>query len=124
MFNISQNHWSAFSSRAQSNFELRAVKYLCKYFPDKMQDLSVEQRHTLVRSYTTKASGFGLTSEQAVICFAHLCLLVGDDFELREHWDWIGRMLRDKGYDQNFRAKLALHCASDFKLTSAEQPNA
>jgi hypothetical protein len=118
MLSISKQTWLAFSNSAQEDFELRADNYLLRHFSDRMKDLPADQRRILIRHYVGRAKQYELTGEQAVICFAHICLLIGDDFESIDRWDWVPRMLSDDKYDQNFRAKLALQCVAD--LMAAE----
>jgi hypothetical protein len=116
MFEIRQSQVEALARANLSHFESRADQYLCESFPDNFALLPLADRLEFIRQSRTRAARYGLNGEQAIVCYAHLCLMLGADFESQSKWDWIPNMLRDVEYEQNFRAKLALQCAAEIKM--------
>ena len=121
MMKLRQAHVDALSQVSRESFTQRADSYLCDAFPNPFGTRKPELRRQFIHQSIVLAAEYGLTSEQAVICFAHIRLLLGDDFAAQPRWDWVPRMLRDEEYEQSFRAKLALHCAADLKAAESGQ---
>jgi hypothetical protein len=97
------------------DFEERATRHLRAHFPEAMRGMSAERSRAYVRECIERAGAFGLKSEQAVLCFAHLPLLLGEDFESQPRWAFVPYVLRQEQYPANDRAKVAVLLAYEAK---------
>lgn len=96
-------------------FETRAKEHLRESFPEHVAAMPPEQFREFLRRCVDRARTFGLTSEQAIICFAHLTLLLGEGFESGPRWPFVPFLLHQQQYPQNDRAKTALFLAYELK---------
>src|SRR5262245_12320039 len=97
------------------DFEERATRHLRAHFPEEMQRMSAERGRAYIRECVERAGAYGLQSEQAAMCFAHLPLLLGQDFEAQPRWAFVPYVLRQEQYPANDRAKVALLLAYEVK---------
>ena len=74
-----------------------------------------DERREFVASCIRRARRFELTSEQAVVCYAHVRLVLGDDFECDPRWASFSDLLREQQFEPNERAKFALLMAHEFE---------
>ena len=105
----------AFARARCQDFEERAAAHLREHFPDETAALPPDRLRAYVRGCVGRAGAFGLKSEQAVVCFAHLPLLLGEDFASQPRWAFVPDVLRQEQYPANDRAKLALLLAYGLK---------
>jgi hypothetical protein len=96
-------------------FESRATGHLREFFPDKLSAMAADRLRAFLRRCVDRARAFGLTSEQAVVCFAHLSLLLGEGFDAEARWAFVPFLLRQEEYHQNDRAKAAMLLAYELK---------
>lgn len=96
-------------------FETRANAHLRESFPEQVAAMPPERFREFLRGCVDRAKTFGLTSEQAVMCFAHLTLLLGEGFESGPRWPFVPFLLHQKDLNQNDRAKTALFLAYELK---------
>lgn len=106
MIRIRPEQQDAFSAEAQRGFEARAAAFLRDEFPDRWGSAAEPEVTAFVRASQRRAKPFGLTTEQAVVSFACVRCLAGDDWSAAP-WDWLPAMLGDAGSDPNERAKMA-----------------
>jgi hypothetical protein len=105
----------AFARSRYRDFEERTAKHLREYFPEMMAAMSAEEIRAFIRACVERASAFGLTSEQAVVCYAHLPLVLGEDYDRQPRWAFVPYVLRQEQYPANDRAKLATVLAYELK---------
>lgn len=96
-------------------FETRANTHLRESFPEQVAAMPPARFREFLRRCVDRAKTFGLTSEQAVMCFAHLTLLLGEGFETGPRWPFVPFLLHQKELRQNDRAKAALFLAYELK---------
>jgi hypothetical protein len=104
-----------FAQARYQDFEERTTRHLREFFPEKMNGISAEGARAFIRECVARARAFGLESEQAVVCYAHLPLLLGEDFERQPRWGFMPLLLRQEEYHPNDRAKLAMILAHELK---------
>ena len=112
---ISDEQINALAQTRYGEFETRAAAHLREFFPQQVDAMPPEQLREFLRRCVDRARIFGLTSEQAVICFAHLTLLLGEGFESGPRWPFVPFLLHQQQYHQNDRAKIALFLTYELK---------
>jgi hypothetical protein len=112
---IRQEQNDAFAEAHYRGFESRAIKHLMKFFPAHLSRLSEDEKRALVAQIVSRARKYGLESEQAVMCYAHLPLLLGNDFESNRRYQFAPRILTTQCGHPIERAKLAMLLAYEFK---------
>jgi len=112
---IRQEQNDAFAEAHYRGFESRAIRHLRRFFPDQVSRLSEDQKRALIAQMVSRARKYGLESEQAVMCFAHLPLLLGDDFDSNRRYQFAPRILKAQCGHAVERAKLAMLLAYEFK---------
>ena len=110
MIQMRAEQQAAFSAEAQHGFEARAATFLREEFPEKWGAAPPGAPEAFVRDTQRRAAGYGLTSEQAVVCVACVRTLLGDDWAGQGH-EWVPKLLGDAEYEPDFRAKLAAQLA-------------
>jgi hypothetical protein len=105
----------SFAQARYQDFEERAAEHLREYFPGEVGAMPPHRLRAYIRGCVGRAGAFGLKSEQAVMCFAHLPLLLGEDFETQPPWAFVPAVLRQEQYPPNDRAKLAMLLAYGLK---------
>ena len=119
MLTIRPAQLDALQAHSEGEFVARACRYLGDECPETYGALPPEARQARVRRVIESARGYGLTRERAVICYARVEELLGDDFAANPGFDWAPRLLADAKYDQTFRAKLALSFAGEIRDAEA-----
>lgn len=109
---IRDEQLSAFRAAAVEDFQARAVAHLKEHYPDRFGPAPDAEVRRFVLGAEAKARDHGLTTEQAVVCVAHLRCLVGDDWD-GSKWGWIPNLLGNRDHDPNDRAKLAVRLAQE-----------
>jgi hypothetical protein len=112
---IRNEQLGAFAQARYQDFEARTTAHLREFFPEQMEGMSAERTRTFIRDCVARAGTFGLRSEQAVVCYAHLSLLLGEDFERQPRWAFVPHVLRQEEYPPNDRAKLAMVLAHELR---------
>jgi hypothetical protein len=115
MITIRDEQLNALTQARYEEFETRATEHLREFFPEQVVAMPVERFREFIRRCVDRARTFGLTSEQAVICFAHLSLLLGEGFDSEPRWPFVPFLLRQEDYHQNDRAKAAMLLAYELK---------
>ena len=105
----------ALNQERYAEFEPRAKQHLREFFPEQVDAMPAEQFREFLRRCFDRARTFALTSEQAVMCFAHLTLLLGEGFESAPRWPFVPFLLHQQEYHQIDRAKAALLFAYELK---------
>jgi hypothetical protein len=114
-FRIRDEQAKQLAQACRQGFEDRAVRHLLKFFPRQMSDLSEAERRAYLATCVQQAGRYGLTSEQAVMCFAHLPFLLGADFETSRRWGVLRYGLRNPDVPPTDRAKIVLALAYQMK---------
>ena len=112
---IRDEQTDALAQARYGEFETRAKEHLRELFPAHVAAMPAEQFREFIRRCVDRARTFGLTSEQAVMCFAHLTLLLGEGFESGPRWPFVPFLLHQKELHQHDRAKAALYLAYELK---------
>jgi len=112
---VRDEQFNALAQAHYAEFEARAKQHLRECFPDQVDAMPPEQFGEFFRRCVDRARAFGLTSEQAIMCFAHLTLLLGEGFESGPRWPFVPFLLHQQQYPQNDRAKTALFLAYELK---------
>ena len=111
---IRQGQLDSLASHQRQAFEARFHEHLEAHFPEAAA-WTVGERREFAANCIRDARIFGLTSEQAVVCFAHVRLVLGHDFERDPRWASFSDLLREQGLEPNERAKFALLMAHEFE---------
>ena len=101
---IREEQMESLAQARYQDFEERATRHLRAHFPEQMRGMSAERSRVYIRACVKRAGAFGLQSEQAVMCYAHLPLLLGEDFESQPRWAFVPHVLRQEQYPPNDRA--------------------
>ena len=78
MFQITEAHLQGMSVARMEVFEPIAIRYLREMFPEKSATLSDAELSTFVRETIQHAARYGIDSEEALLCFAHIRMVLGD----------------------------------------------
>jgi hypothetical protein len=98
----------ALAAATYYDFEERMTQHLKRFFPETMDELSPDEIRDFIGECVKGAAHYGLTSEQAVACFAHLPLVLGPEFETDRRWRFVPATLANEAADPTDRAKLAM----------------
>jgi hypothetical protein len=112
---IRMEQLEALATGAYDDFETRLARHLNKFFPETMAEQSSEAIRDFINECVKGAAHYGLTTEQAVACFAHLPLLLGPEFESDRRWAFIPATLAQPAVDPTDRAKFAMILAYAIK---------
>ncbi|MGE5141663.1 MAG: hypothetical protein ACM3JD_19530 [Rudaea sp.] len=115
MFRIRREHAEVFSAAHYRGFKDRMARHLREHFPAETRTLSEEQMDAFIEECVQRAGVYGLESEQAVVCYAHLRLLLGDDFETNPYWAFARVALESDQASPNDKAKIAMLMAYELK---------
>ncbi len=80
LFQMRDAHLQAFDRAAFAQFVNKASAYLRAELPEETKHLTADGMHRLVSDAVEKAQKYDLESEHAVCRFAHIRLLLGDEF--------------------------------------------
>jgi hypothetical protein len=115
VWKVRQEQEEALAQVELRRFDERARRHLNKHFPRQVGPMTAGEFRQWVRQCVERAGRYGLETEQAVMCFAHLLLLLGDDFETNPRYGFAPTVLRADYGHQNERAKLAMLLAYEVK---------
>jgi hypothetical protein len=115
MIKIRKDQMEVLSNSSYGNFESRALTHLRKFFPDKFQAMNDNEAKAFVQHCRTRAKRFRLTSEQSVMYFSHLALLLGDDFDVSGRYPFVNAVLRAPAGTVQERVKVAALLAYQLK---------
>jgi hypothetical protein len=102
----------ALEDERRRDFRSRLRHHLRKHHPDRLSSFSDEQLDVYIETSRERAGRqYGLSSEQALVCYAQLPLLLGDAFEVDAKLSAIPAILAQRFLDQSTRAKFALSLA-------------
>jgi hypothetical protein len=111
MFELREDHLTAFRNTAAANFEDRAVAHLRKELPDQTAGLTDDDLRRRIRSSMNRGRQYGLTSERQLMRFVDADFLLGDSFEVDPQQSWSAAILRDPDYSADERSALLLAAA-------------
>jgi hypothetical protein len=114
MFRLKKHHLGAFASAWQEEFLRRVRPYLRATFPERTGPLADGDLDEHLRAALAQAERYGLRTEFAAACVAHLRFLLGGEFENDADWEWVAALLRDGRYDENERAEWAVRFAENW----------
>jgi hypothetical protein len=100
-----------FAEERRNDYLRRLVSHLRKHFPDRLAKQSEAQVWAYGRHCIARAALYGLTHEQAVSCFAHLPLVLGEDFEANPRYLPLINVLGQRSLNQDTRAKFIVAAA-------------
>lgn len=112
MFQLRNEHAEAFRTAARSDFLDRADRYLCANFPTRFAPLASEVRRQFIADAQQRAKRYHLRSERAVVFYAHLLLLAGQDFDVHPRAAALREHLGDERRPDSQRAWETLHLTS------------
>jgi hypothetical protein len=120
---IRTDQMNRLSDHLLADFVRRATAHLRKHHKARLEAYSDAQVGDYVRTCMARAElRYGLKSEQAVICYCQLPLLLGADFEVPKRFYEVAVILADRSTDENLRAKMAL--ATAYRINaSARRPS-
>lgn len=105
---------AAFERAAFERFVRIAAADLREQYPDRYESRTDEALAPHVRAVIGRAAGYGLTSEFAVLQFAHIPELLGPDFDRRPECGDVVDALSRPG-EQNARAEAARGLAREVR---------
>jgi hypothetical protein len=72
---------------------------------------SDEELRERIRRSVTRCKGYGLTTEQQIMCFADTGLLIGENFDTDPNHPWAPYILQNREVAPEERATAVLHIA-------------
>jgi hypothetical protein len=111
MFQISQEQYDALNRQAWKDFEVRAATYFQRHYPDEMAHVAPEQLGDFLRDAQRRSAPYGIDTEYAVVRYAHLMLLLGDDFATDPQRQEYAQVLQQTKADDNARMDYLLEQA-------------
>lgn len=112
---IRQEQMHTLAQSRYKDFEDRMTHHLKKFFPDKMSAMSVAETQAFIRQCVDKAKTYKLTSEQSVVYFSHLTLLLGGNFETDRRYRFASAILQASAGAPDERVKIAMLLAYQLK---------
>jgi hypothetical protein len=104
-----------FDTQRRDEYLGRLVTHLRSHFRDQLAPQSDDQLRAYGRHSIARAALYGLTHEQAVSCFAHLPLLLGEDFEANPRYLPLINVLGQRSLNQDTRAKFVVAAAYNLR---------
>jgi hypothetical protein len=111
MLKIREEQMQAFQADAQKRFEDRAIRHLRTNLPRQTASFGDDDLRVRIRSGAARASGYGLESEQQIMCFVDTMFLLAANFDTNPAWPWARTILTDPQLDANRRAGTLLGTA-------------
>jgi hypothetical protein len=109
---ISTDQLGHMSRLQTAAFEDRVLLHLRKHHADQLARQSDEAIRKYIRLCIERAQRiYKLETEQAIVCYTQLPLILGPRFELDPRYSTIPALLGRQSFDQNVRAKTALSLA-------------
>jgi hypothetical protein len=118
MLQIRAEQVEAFSAERRDEFLTRLAAHLREHFPEQLGGASDDELRAYGSACVARAAAHGLTHEQAVACYAHLPLVLGEDFEADPRYRPAVEALGDRSLDQDARAKFVV--ALGYNLTARD----
>jgi hypothetical protein len=81
MFQLREDHASAFKDASLANFEDRGVRHLRKVLPDATAPYSDDQLRRRIRECIDRAAKYGLTTERQIMYFADSTFIADEHFD-------------------------------------------
>jgi len=101
-------------------FEDRVLAHLRKHHAKRIDRYPDDEVRTYIRMCIERSRRiYKLETEQAIVCYTELPLLLGPKFELDRRYSAIPALLGRQSFDQNARAKIALSMA--YHVTAPER---
>ena len=114
MFQISQEQYDALNRQAWRDFVARAGVYFSARYPDGIPGVAPERFEEFLRDAQRRAAPYGVEMEYAVARYAHLMVLLGNDFDTDPDRPEFREVLDEKDADDNERM--------DYLLERAQEP--
>src|SRR5688572_2526127 len=108
MLQIRAEQVEAFAAERREEFLARLAAHLRAHFPDRLGGAADGELREYGSACVARAAGYGLTHEQAVACYAHLPLVLGEDFEADPRYLPVLDLLGNRSVDQDARAKFVV----------------
>ena len=119
---IRDAQFEQFRAALEASFETRAIAHLRKHHALQLATYSDEAIRTYVRMCAGRAQRlYGLDSEQAIVCYCQLPLILGGDFETPQRFYEVAVILAHRSLEQNTRAKIALATAYQINPAAESQ---
>lgn len=91
------------------DFQSRLLTHLRKHHAKRLSSVSDEHIKAFIRTCCERCKQlYGLNTEQAVVCYTELPLILGDDFETNPAFSTITALLARRSFNPSTRAKMAL----------------
>jgi hypothetical protein len=111
-FTIRDRQITVLRERRYEDFERRLLSHLRKHHSACVEGFSDDDIRAYIRiCYERAVRVYGLTTEQAVACYAQIPLLLGGDFEVNPDCRTVADLLGRLSFEPNTRAKMALATA-------------
>ncbi len=124
LFRMRDEHLEAFDVAAMSDFVRRVSVHLRAEFPREMGPLTTEEMNRFVGESQKRANEYDLESEYAVVKFAHLRILLGDEFETEPADEHVRDLLTgEEGDNENDCVDAALEFVEERLLPKPVPPD-
>jgi len=114
MLKLHNRQMEEFSKPNYESFELRVIEHLRKFLTQGLPDSSAETK-SFIKRCREKAKLYGLSSEQSVVYFIHLVLLLGEEFETSKRYPFATAVLHARAGTPQERIKIAMLLAYQLK---------
>lgn len=109
---IRDEQLTALGQARYEDFQNRLLTHLRKHHTERLAEFSDDEVKAFIRTCYDRAKRiYFLWTEQAVVCYSQLPLLLGDDFEVNPDYAIFPALLGRQAFNQNTRAKMALALA-------------
>jgi hypothetical protein len=96
MLRIRREQRLALDAAARREFEDRVIALLAARWTSKHAALGEQGARGLVQRASAKAEGFGFETEQQIVRFVNLTMLLGEGFDADPRHAWMLPLLRDR----------------------------
>jgi hypothetical protein len=113
MFQLRDDHITAFQEAAVDSFAERGARHLRETLPAETQRFSDDELRQRVRECIPRATRYGFRSEQEIMMFADATYLAGERFDSDPSCAWAPRLLHNPQLKPFDKARLLVVFAYD-----------
>ncbi len=113
MFQLRDEHTTAFSEASYRSFQARAIQHLRRFLPKQTAPFSDDQLGRRIDECTDRAARYGLTGERQVMHFVDSTYLAGDHFDTALEGASARTVLFDRDLQPDTKAEMTLIAARE-----------
>jgi hypothetical protein len=108
IFQMREVHLEALAEVALNSFGVRGSAHLRESLPKASSRFTDAELRALVRDCVDLAETYDLATEQQVMAFAEVALLLGPDFDTNPKHEWATHVLKSDSLDDDERISLLM----------------